>query len=199
MFTGIVEKMGVVTSATYDKNNLILEVSCDFVHELKVDQSIAHNGVCLTVVNIKSNSYETILVEETLNRTNFNSIKVGEKINLERSLKIGDRLDGHWVTGHVDGTASLKEKVSYDGSWKLFFNYDFNDPNILTVSKGSICVNGVSLTIVESFTNGFSVVIIPYTWQNTNLGQLKVGDRVNIEFDLLGKYIKKIMENKSFF
>ncbi|MFQ3576534.1 MAG: riboflavin synthase [Cytophagales bacterium] len=194
MFTGIIESLGTVVNKISEKSNLILQINCDFIKELKIDQSIAHNGTCLTVVDIQKDYYEVVLVDETIEKTSFKNIEIGSKINLERCLKLGDRMDGHWVTGHIDQTGQLVKIEDKNGSWKLFFSYQKTETENITVTKGSICINGVSLTVVDSFQDSFSVVLIPYTWENTNLSLLKVGEEVNLEFDILGKYIKKMMK-----
>ena len=160
---------------------------------LKIDQSIAHNGVCLTVIGIKDAAYTVTAIEETLSKTNLGILKLGDKINLERCMKLGDRLDGHIVQGHVDQTAICKNIEELDGSWKFTFEYDASQNNI-TVEKGSICVNGVSLTVVDSKENCFSVCIIPYTFEHTNFCNLKIGTIVNLEFDIIGKYISKLIK-----
>ena len=193
MFTGIVEKMVKVKSIIASKNNLIMEIYFENIHELTVDQSISHNGACLTVTKLNDNSYQVDLIEETIQRTNFKYVKAGDFLNLERSLKIGDRLDGHMVQGHVDTTAKCTSIEINEGSWKYFFKYDDDS---ITVEKGSITVNGVSLTVVDSLKNAFSVCIIPYTYEHTNFKYLKINDYVNIEFDILGKYIKKLVNDK---
>jgi riboflavin synthase len=190
MFTGIIESTGKVTKVKSEENNLRITVQCIFTEELKVDQSISHNGVCLTVVNITGNEYEVVAIDETLKRTNFSKIKVGNEINLERSVKVGDRLDGHIVQGHVDDVAKVDRIISQEGSWLFYFTYE-NSENI-TVEKGSVCVNGISLTVVDSGKNNFSVAVIPYTYDNTNLKNLSEGDIVNIEFDIVGKYVRKL-------
>ncbi len=193
MFTGIVEKMVEVKSIIASKDNLIMEIYFENIYELKVDQSISHNGACLTVTKLNDNSYQVDLIKETIQRTNFKYVKAGDFLNLERSLKIGDRLDGHMVQGHVDTTAKCISIETNEGSWKYFFQY--NDDSI-TVEKGSITVNGVSLTVVDSLKNAFSVCVIPYTYQHTNFKYLEINDYVNIEFDILGKYIKKLVNDK---
>lgn len=193
MFTGIVEKIAEVKSIIASKNNLIMEIFFENINELKVDQSISHNGACLTVTKLNDNSYQVHLIEETIQRTNFKYVKAGDFLNLERSLRIGDRLDGHIVQGHVDTIAKCTSIETNEGSWKFFFQYDDDS---LTVEKGSITVNGVSLTVVDSLKNAFSVCIIPYTYEYTNFKYLEINDYVNIEFDILGKYIKKLVNDK---
>jgi len=193
MFTGIVESTSTVDSVKLEGENLRIRILCDFANELKVDQSVSHNGVCLTVVSCNEKSYDVVAIHETIMRTNLGSIKKGDKINLERGMKAGDRLDGHIVQGHVDCTAVLRKIVKRDGSTEMTFDYEGDYP---TVSKGSICVNGVSLTVVDSEPNRFSVAVIPYTLEHTNLDQLKEGSTVNVEFDIIGKYIEKLVREK---
>jgi riboflavin synthase len=199
MFSGIIEQLGEVVTLQKEKNNLHITVKTFFDAEnclndiLKIDQSIAHNGVCLTVIDIKDAAYTVTAIEETLSKTNLGILKLGDKINLERCMKLGDRLDGHIVQGHVDQTAICKNIEELDGSWKFTFEYDASQNNI-TVEKGSICVNGVSLTVVNSKENCFSVCIIPYTFEHTNFCNLKIGTIVNLEFDIIGKYISKLIK-----
>lgn len=192
MFSGIIEGLGEVTALKKEQGNLHITVQCDFTNELKIDQSIAHNGACLTVVNIKDKTYTVTAIEESLQKTNLGLLKVGDSINLERCMKLGDRLDGHIVQGHVDQTAICKNVEDTNGSWTFTFEYDASQNNI-TVEKGSVCVNGVSLTVVNSKDNSFSVCIIPYTYEHTNFKSFKVGTVVNLEFDILGKYISKLV------
>ena len=198
MFSGIIEQLGEVVALQKEKNNLHITIKTFFDAEnslndvLKIDQSIAHNGVCLTVIGIKDAAYTVTAIEETLSKTNLGILKLGDKINLERCMKLGDRLDGHIVQGHVDQTAICKNIEELDGSWKFTFEYDASQNNI-TVEKGSICVNGVSLTVVDSKENCFSVCIIPYTFEHTNFCNLKIGTIVNLEFDIIGKYISKLI------
>ena len=194
MFTGIIENIGEVVSFRDEGSNLHICCKSDISSELKIDQSVAHNGVCLTIVDVDQNIHTVTVIKETLQKSNFSMIKIGSLINLERSLKLGDRLDGHIVQGHVDQSAECVNIKEENGSWVLTFQY--NPSSNITVQKGSICVNGVSLTIVESLENKFSVAIIPYTFEHTNLGSIKVGDVVNIEFDILGKYIGKLLINR---
>jgi len=193
MFTGIIEDLGVVSQLKQEKNNLIISLESKISQELKVDQSIAHNGVCLTVTNINGNEYTVIAIKETLGKTNLGTLKKGDVVNLERAMKLGDRLDGHIVQGHVDQIGTCKSITNEIGSWVFNFEYDSALKNI-TIEKGSITVNGVSLTVVDSGTNFFSVAIIPYTFEHTNFKCLKEGDKVNLEFDVLGKYIQKLYE-----
>lgn len=191
MFTGIIEATGKILSVEKDRNNLILEISAPFIEEIKVDQSIAHNGVCLTVEKLSSQNYRVSAIEETLQKTNLNDLKKGDEVNLERCMQMGGRLDGHIVQGHVDGIAVCKEIIDFNGSKEFVFEYESKEH--ITVSKGSITVNGISLTVVQSQKNKFSVAIIPYTLEHTNFKNLKVGDRVNIEFDIIGKYVQRMM------
>ena len=191
MFSGIVESMGELVSSTPSGTNIRLCVKSDFQNELKVDQSVAHNGVCLTVTEIDSNGYYLDVIAESLDKSNLGRLAVGDRINLERSVRLNDRLDGHLVQGHVDQTAKLKHVESMDGSWVFSFEFNGNAKHVL-IDKGSICVNGVSLTISKLLENGFEVSIIPYTYDHTNFGKLAVGDFVNIEFDVVGKYIERL-------
>jgi riboflavin synthase len=188
MFSGIVETLGTVRTLRHEAGNLHIEVEAAFAGELKIDQSVAHNGACLTVVALTEQSYTVTAIAETLRKTNLGNLQPGSKINLERCIRLGDRLDGHIVQGHVDITALCKEVKDDNGSWLFRFGYDAASA-FVTVSKGSVCVNGVSLTVVDSLPGEFSVAIIPYTWQHTNFHQLKVGDVVNLEFDIIGKYV----------
>lgn len=197
MFSGIIEGVGLATGLRKEQSNLHITVKSTFTEELKIDQSIAHNGVCLTVVDIKDDEYTVTAIAETLQKTNFDSLKTGDAINLERSMKLGDRLDGHIVQGHVDQTAVCKNKEEAEGSWVFTFEYDASKSNI-TVEKGSVCINGVSLTVVNSKNNTFSVCIIPYTFEHTNFKHIQPGTIVNLEFDILGKYISKLMQNKTY-
>ena len=191
MFTGIIENTGEVMSIVKDKSNLHITIKSDIASELKIDQSVAHNGVCLTVVNRNTSSYTVTAIDETISKSNFKSLKITDKINLERAMKLGDRLDGHIVQGHVDQIGICKAIKNEDGSWVFTFEYDASTDNI-TIEKGSISVNGVSLTVINSKNNQFSVAIIPYTFENTNFGKLKINDTVNLEFDVIGKYVAKI-------
>ncbi len=191
MFTGIVETFGKVVALQADKENLHLTIESDFTNELKIDQSVAHNGVCLTVVSIEGNTYTVTAIKETLDKTSLSHIKVGNIVNLERGMKVGDRLDGHIVQGHVDQTAVCKSITETEGSWEFTFEYDPLLNNI-TIEKGSITVNGVSLTVVNSKRNEFSVCIIPYTYEHTNFKDFKVGAIVNLEFDVIGKYVSRL-------
>ncbi len=193
MFSGIIEELGEVVGLRKEQTNLHITVKSNFTSELKIDQSIAHNGVCLTVVAINGNEYTVTAIDETLQKTNLGLLSVGDKINLERCMKLGDRLDGHIVQGHVDQTANCTDVQETNGSWMFTFEYDASSNNI-TVEKGSICVNGVSLTVVNSQQNSFSVCIIPYTYQHTNFNSFQKGTVVNLEFDIVGKYISKLVK-----
>ncbi|OAZ03655.1 riboflavin synthase [Flavobacterium succinicans] len=191
MFTGIIETLGIVTEIKKEQNNLHLTLSSDITPELKIDQSVAHNGICLTVVAINGTQYTVTAIGETINKTNIGSWNVNDEINLERAMKLGDRLDGHIVQGHVDQTATCIEANETNGSWHYTFEYDPNRNNI-TIEKGSITVNGVSLTVVNSEKNKFSVAIIPYTYEHTNFHNFKVNTIVNLEFDVIGKYVTRL-------
>lgn len=191
MFTGIIEATGKIISARKEKSNLILEIESPFTHEIKVDQSIAHNGVCLTVTEISGKNYFVTAIEETLNKSNLGSLKQHDLVNLERCMQMGGRLDGHIVQGHVDGTAICERIMDHNGSKEFFFRYETEEH--VTVPKGSITVNGVSLTVVHSGEKTFSVAIIPYTFDHTNFKDLKAADRVNLEFDIIGKYVQRLM------
>ncbi|WP_026932945.1 riboflavin synthase [Christiangramia echinicola] len=193
MFTGIVEEIGKISKLNKSGNNLNITVKAEMTPELKIDQSVSHNGTCLTVVEIHANEYVVTAVKETLDKTNLGLLKTGDLINLERGMKLGERLDGHIVQGHVDQTAICRNIMEADGSWKFTFEYDPNIGNI-TIEKGSITVNGVSLTVVNSKKNEFSVAIIPYTYEHTTFKNLKIGATVNLEFDVIGKYVKRITE-----
>ena len=193
MFTGIVEELGKITELKKNNSNLDITVMAEMTPELKIDQSVAHNGVCLTVVSIDGNEYTVTAVQETLDKTNIGNLEVNDPVNLERGMRLGDRLDGHIVQGHVDQTATCIEIKEKDGSWEFTFEYDPAIGNI-TIEKGSITVNGVSLTVVNSKKNQFSVAIIPYTYNNTTFKYLQKKDLVNLEFDVIGKYVKRISE-----
>lgn len=193
MFTGIIEELGTITSLKSDQENLDITVQSNFTSELKIDQSVAHNGVCLTVVAIDGDHYTVTAIKETLDKTNLNDLKEGAIVNLERGMKLGDRLDGHIMQGHVDQTAVCKSVTEADGSWYFTFEYDPGLNNI-TIEKGSITVNGVSLTVVNSQKSEFSVAIIPYTYEHTNFNTFTEGTVVNLEFDVIGKYVKRITE-----
>jgi riboflavin synthase len=193
MFTGIIEALGIVEKIESEGSNVHFYLSSPFTHELKIDQSVAHNGVCLTVVEINNTIYKVTAIDETLQRTNLNKWKIGDKINLERCMPAGGRFDGHIVQGHVDLTATCMKKEDFNGSWKFNFEFDVQTSEV-TVEKGSITVNGVSLTVVDSYEKGFSVAIIPYTYEHTNFHQIDVGTQVNIEFDIIGKYVARMLK-----
>ena len=196
MFSGIVEEMATVVAIKRDKENIDLTLSCSFVGELGIDQSVAHNGVCLTVVAIEGNTYTVTAMKETLDRSNLGLLKVGDHVNVERSMLMNGRLDGHIVQGHVDETARCIDKRDADGSTYYTFEYPFDKEmarkGYFTVDKGSVTVNGVSLTVCQPTDNTFTVAIIPYTHDHTNFGSIEVGSVVNIEFDILGKYIARL-------
>lgn len=196
MFTGIIETLGSVTVLQRDAGNLHITIASTLSDELKIDQSISHNGVCLTVVGLSPGEHTVTAITETLQKSNLGALQVGSLVNLERCTKVGDRLDGHIVQGHVDQTAQCTSIADQQGSWLYTFQFDPAHGNI-TVEKGSITVNGISLTVVDSRADRFSVAIIPYTLEHTNLDQVKVGDTVNLEFDIVGKYISRIMELRS--
>jgi len=195
MFTGIIETLGQITNLEKEGSNLHITIASNITSELKIDQSVAHNGVCLTVVAIKDKEYTVTAIEETLEKTSLNNLSVGEKINLERAMILGSRLDGHIVQGHIDQTGICTSITEKDGSWFFSFEYDatLNNP---TIKKGSITIDGTSLTVVDSGKNTFSVAIIPYTYENTRFGTYKVGTVVNLEFDVIGKYVSKLMANR---
>lgn len=193
MFTGIIETLGNITELRKDQGNLHITVTSAISHELKIDQSVAHNGVCLTVVALADGSHTVTAIEETLNKSNLGELKTGDLVNLERCMQMNARLDGHIVQGHVDQTAVCTGFNELDGSWEYTFEYDAASGNV-TVEKGSICVNGISLTVVNSKANSFSVAIIPYTHEHTNLQQVRVGSTVNLEFDIIGKYVARLMQ-----
>lgn len=196
MFTGIIETLGIIKKITKDKENLHITIQSEITNELKIDQSVAHNGICLTVVAKDEKLYTVTAIQETILKTNIGNWNVDDIVNLERAMKLGDRLDGHLVQGHVDQIGVCVGVVEQDGSWKFTFEYDKNLGN-LTIEKGSITINGVSLTVVDSSVNSFSVAIIPYTFENTNFKNIKKGTIVNLEFDVIGKYIKKLQEDKN--
>jgi len=191
MFTGIIETLGNVRNLKKDSGNIELEISCSFLPELVLGQSIAHNGVCLTVTNLLDDYYTVTAIDETLNKTNLGELSVGDCINVERCMPANGRFDGHIVQGHVDCIGICKSVLEENGSWKFEFVYD--DKKQITIPKGSICINGVSLTLVDSTDDSFSVAIIPYTFEHTNFKNIKVGSSVNLEFDVIGKYIQKIL------
>ncbi|MEZ4857392.1 MAG: riboflavin synthase [Flavobacteriaceae bacterium] len=193
MFTGIVESIGKIVLLKKEKSNLHITVESNLTPELKIDQSISHNGVCLTVVSIENNCYTITAIKETLEKSNLGTIRLNDSINLERAMRLGDRLDGHMVQGHVDQTGVCTHIEETEGSWLFTFSYTPINKNI-TIEKGSITVNGVSLTVINSNKNDFSVAIIPYTFEHTNFKYLKLGDTVNLEFDVIGKYVMRIMD-----
>lgn len=193
MFTGIVETIGEIVSLTNEEGNVHLTIKADFADELQVDQSISHNGVCLTVVDVGRKTYTVTAISETLKKSNLGTLEVGGSVNLERGMKLGDRLDGHIVQGHVDQTGVCEQVTKKDGSWEYLFHFDPNLGNI-TVEKGSITVNGVSLTVVQSQKGIFSVAIIPYTYEHTNFHSIEKGTLVNLEFDVIGKYVRRLTE-----
>ena len=195
MFTGIIENIALVKEIKKDGDNLIFTFESDLTSKLKIDQSISHNGICLTVVDIIDNTYSVVAIKETVLKSSIKNWKVGDKVNLERAMKIGNRLDGHIVQGHVD-QVGVCEKISEEsGSWYFTFKYEKSDN--ITIEKGSIAINGISLTVVDSQTNKFSVAIIPYTYNHTNFKNLNIGDTVNLEFDMVGKYISKLVNQQS--
>lgn len=197
MFSGIIEEAAQVVALAQEKENLHITMSCSFTNELKIDQSVAHNGVCLTVVSKTADTYTVTAIKETLDKTNLGYLKPGSKVNLERSMMMNGRLDGHIVQGHVDQTAVCTEVKESDGSWYFTFEYTFDKEmakrGYMTVDKGSVTVNGVSLTVCNPTQSGFQVAIIPYTYEHTNFHQIKAGTVVNLEFDIIGKYISRIM------
>ena len=191
MFTGIIEDLGIVKDLVIENDNLHLTIESVLTPELKIDQSVSHNGVCLTVIALAEHSYTVTAIKETLDKTNLNSLDLGATVNLERGLKLGDRLDGHMVQGHVDQVGACTGVETQNGSWVYSFKYDASLGN-LTIEKGSITVNGVSLTVVNSKDDGFSVAIIPYTYEHTNFKHFKLGTVVNLEFDVIGKYVARL-------
>jgi len=193
MFTGIIETLGEVKNIVQEGENFHITIESDFTSELKIDQSVAHNGVCLTTVDINKNEYTVTAIKETLDKSNFKHLKIGDKVNLERAMVLGARLDGHIVQGHVDQTATCTNVKEEDGSWVFDFEYDSTLNNI-TIEKGSVTVNGTSLTVVNSKKNSFSVAIIPYTYEFTNFHTFKNGTVVNLEFDVIGKYVARLLE-----
>ncbi|WP_338647001.1 riboflavin synthase [Flavobacterium sp. KS-LB2] len=195
MFTGIIETLGVIQEIKKENSNVHITMNASITSELQIDQSVAHNGICLTVVSINDTFYTVTAIDETIRKTNLADWKVGDSVNLERAMKLGDRLDGHIVQGHVDQTGTCITAEQTDGSWLYTFEYDEKLNNI-TIEKGSITVNGVSLTVVNSKKNQFSVAIIPYTHEHTNFNSFKVGTRINLEFDVIGKYVSRLYSNK---
>ena len=193
MFTGIIENLAKIISIKKSKSNLDITLSSSLTSEFKIDQSVSHNGICLTVINIDGNNYRVTAIEETINKTTINSWKKGDFVNLERAMKLGDRLDGHMIQGHIDQIGTCVDVTTKDGSWEYAIQYEKSEN--LTVEKGSIAVNGVSLTVIDSKTNSFKVAIIPYTYEHTNFKTLRKGDLINLEFDILGKYLYKMSKN----
>lgn len=193
MFTGIIETIGIISEIKKDQGNVHLTIQTNITNELKIDQSVAHNGVCLTVVEIFDNKHVVTAIQETINKTTLGLWKIGDKVNIERAMKLGDRLDGHIVQGHVDQTAVCTSIQEKRGSWEFTFEYDTALNNI-TIEKGSITVNGTSLTVVNSAKNNFSVAIIPYTYEHTIFHTFEIGTKVNLEFDVVGKYIARMYE-----
>jgi len=191
MFTGIIETLGIIKDIRKEDENVNITVSSSLTNELKVDQSVAHNGVCLTVIAIENDVYVVTAIQETINKTNVGDWKTFDVVNLERAMKLGDRLDGHIVQGHVDQIGICKSIEETEGSWRFTFEYDASLNNI-TIEKGSVTVNGVSLTVVDSKINEFSVAIIPYTYEHTNFKNFKIGSKINLEFDVIGKYVAKL-------
>lgn len=196
MFTGIIEAVGTVQNIEKNGSNINFTLSCPFTSELKIDQSLAHNGCCLTVVEITDENYVVTAIDETLEKTNLGKWEVGSAVNLERCMLMNGRLDGHIVQGHVDKTGQVLDIENRDGSFYITFRYDA-EGNFVTVPQGSITVNGISLTVANSSDFEFSVAIIPYTWEFTNMKDLKIGDKVNLEFDIIGKYISKLMKQQN--
>ncbi len=195
MFTGIIENLSKIKEIKKEGDNLSINFISDIASELKVDQSISHNGICLTVVKIVDKTYCVTAIKETILKSSIQKWKTGDLINIERAMKLGDRLDGHMVQGHVDQTAVCKNIIEEDGSW--YFDFKYSASENMTIEKGSIAINGVSLTVVNSKENSFSVAIIPYTYNHTNFKNMRIGDMVNIEFDMIGKYITKIISNQN--
>ena len=191
MFTGIIETVAKISNITQNKTNLNISFKSPITNEFKIDQSVSHNGICLTVVEINNDEYSVTAIDETIKKSTISKWKIGDLINIERAMKIGDRLDGHMVQGHVDQIAICSEVLEQNGSW--IFKFEYPPSENITVEKGSISVNGISLTVINSKKNTFSVAIIPYTFNNTSFKNLKVGDHVNLEFDIIGKYLKKMI------
>ena len=193
MFTGIIENLAKIVAIENSQGNLNITLSSSLASELKVDQSVSHNGICLTVVSINNDQYTVTAIEETINKTTINKWQKGDLINLERAMKIGDRLDGHMIQGHVDQIGKCIKSETKNGSWEYTIKYEKSDN--ITVEKGSIAINGVSLTVIDSMSNGFKVAIIPYTYKHTSFQNLENGNDVNLEFDILGKYLTKMAKN----
>ncbi len=195
MFTGIIENLSEIKEIIHEGDNLSISLFSDIAKELKIDQSVSHNGICLTVVDVDKDIYTVTAIKETIIKSSIKTWQKGDLVNIERAMKLGDRLDGHMVQGHIDQTAVCKKISEENGSW--YFDFEYTSSNNLTIEKGSIAINGVSLTIVDSGENRFSVAIIPYTYNHTNFKNIIIGSLVNIEFDLIGKYISKIIKNQS--
>ena len=193
MFTGIIEKIGKIVDLKKDKENLHITVKSDISSELKIDQSLSHDGICLTVIDINNGTHTVTAIKETIDKSNIGQLKINDTINLERAMQLNARLDGHIVQGHVDQVGKCTDIKEVEGSWVFTFSYD-NKLNNLTIEKGSITVNGVSLTVVDSKRNSFGVAIIPFTYENTNFNKIKVNDYVNLEFDVIGKYVAKLLQ-----
>jgi riboflavin synthase len=191
MFTGIIETLGVITNMVKEQDNLHLTIKSSITNELKIDQSVAHNGVCLTVVGVHDDEYTVTAIKETLSKTNIGNLKIASSVNLERAMKLGDRLDGHLVQGHVDETGLCTRIENQNGSTVFTFEYT-SEKNNITIEKGSITINGISLTVINSTDTSFSVAIIPYTFKNTSFKNLSVNDTVNLEFDVIGKYVSRL-------
>jgi riboflavin synthase len=191
MFTGIIETLGVITNMVKEQDNLHLTIKSSITNELKIDQSVAHNGVCLTVVGVHDDEYTVTAIKETLSKTNIGNLKIASSVNLERAMKLGDRLDGHLVQGHVDETGICTRIENQNGSTVFTFEYT-SEKNNITIEKGSITINGISLTVINSTDTSFSVAIIPYTFNNTSFKNLAVNDTVNLEFDVIGKYVSRL-------
>jgi riboflavin synthase len=190
MFTGIIESLGKITNINMSQGNVDFTVKSSISKDLKIDQSVSHNGVCLTVIDLKNDTHTVTAVKETLDKSSLNNFNVGDHVNLERAMKLGERLDGHMVQGHVDGVAKCVESKLNDGSWICVFEFDKKNQHLL-IEKGSVCINGVSLTVFDIDDNRFSVTIIPYTYENTSFKELKSGDVVNMEYDMIGKYLSR--------
>lgn len=195
MFTGIIENLSQIKEIVKEGDNLSISLFSDIAKQLKIDQSVSHNGICLTVVDINNDIYTVTAIKETIIKSSIKTWKEGDLVNIERAMKLGDRLDGHMVQGHVDQTATCKKISEENGSW--YFDFEYEKSENITIEKGSVTLNGVSLTVVDSGQNTFSVAIIPYTYNHTNFKKIKIGDLVNIEFDMIGKYISKIIKSQS--
>ena len=195
MFTGIIENLSQIKEIVKEGDNLSISLFSDIAKQLKIDQSVSHNGICLTVVDINNDIYTVTAIKETIIKSSIKTWKEGDLVNIERAMKLGDRLDGHMVQGHVDQTATCKKISEENGSW--YFDFEYKKSENITIEKGSVTINGVSLTVVDSGQNTFSVAIIPYTYNHTNFKKIKIGDLVNIEFDMIGKYISKIIKSQS--